>query len=269
MRKFIESGGLEAQFGYYNNITTYLICPRNVILWALHKEILLPKNLQRVANFYLMDDQTATKCQKIKVRKKIIAQYHLNTKPRINQSEIVRYILKLESNPPKKISKDLLKATTRAVSELFKSPGQPGRPPKSINERPQREHITTPLPEIVLRNEAGINYFHIPYLKIALTTAIQEKIQSLGDEKLRKMSLSHFFSEILEDSTVKLYLEEASDIAMEFFQTICQQVIGEWLLAGDLFQKLFSLEDKGIRFEWPIDLGKCKLFRSAGKIGLF
>ncbi len=233
MKDSIEKGELAARFEYLSDGITYLVPSEAVIVWALRRELTLPKDLLEVLGFKQIADCKLTVPLQNKVKNKIIGQFVLTLNPNLHRAaDIYKHPLmqcyKQEKAfdtgyPTDKEHKSVL----RAINTLFGEPGQRGRPPSAPKETKPRQYIPHPIPEVLRKGNGKLPHYHFSLLCTAISTAVWV-LMALKKEKFDKMTVDEFVEEFLQNQVVALYLDGAPQIIASTARNICVNSIAEY-----------------------------------------
>ena len=239
LKKSIEDWSLNSTLGYYGGGDVRLVSPTGVLLWALENGIPIPYEIQKAKNAFQQSNQKIKISTWEKVQRKIIAQCILEAKPNatITITEITHHELMTNIGSTDNIMDKERKIIWRAVRELFD-------PVDKRNRNCIPTYIPRAISEVIKREQSGAKLYQFPYLKCAIETIVRARTSILGDEFMHKKSLKNFYSDILQDPVMKLYLDGSSDLINDFVRCVYLATIRNYYPS-------FQSWPESMQFEWP------------------
>ncbi len=224
---------------YYNKNNSHFVLSRDVILWAIHKDYILPDELQNLTQFHQLKNKRKSIHER-KVKIKIVGQYILLNWPNINIEEMCRHEWMIRygavnnkdfeffRRPFDQIQNEIKQkdhsTIRRYLNEIFKDSGKKGRQVDIPIRGENRKHILNPLPEVMNKKDTGINGYNFPLLHIAIETSATLKMKIIKEHDLLKMNANQFVSECLKDEIIKLYTNECPEPILDLIKMYCTNV---------------------------------------------
>lgn len=215
----ISSGILKAKFHPLSKGISYLITPKDVILWALLKGHQLPDNLQEALKVYLQNPYKKSLSLEWKTRNKIVAQFLLDQDPSLNVTDLIDNELMYQFGGREDNTEPT--AIRKAVNELFDTKGLKGR---QKNHTQKRQYTPKAIPEVMFIDRLGLARYHVPCLIIAIETLTHVVLLGYSKE-IHDIPEDVIVNEFLNMNIVKLYSDKAPQLILELITNCYKRFI--------------------------------------------
>lgn len=224
MKVSIENGELNA---YSRNLGLYVPYGRNVsyivssleaIIWALLKGFILPEVIQDRLNLKQMDAPKFKESQNRSVKNQVIGQFLLEKNSSFNVSDLLKEgdLMKKFGSLNNAKQRDTKKERCD-LNKLYCSKGNPGAPNKNSVVSKNRDYIPGPIPQVVIYDDRGVPLYNFRLLWTVIETVAKLKIDDMAiRNQFYNLTEKEFIKEILVDSTMRLYIDKASQNVLEF-----------------------------------------------------
>lgn len=210
----------------YGSKTSLFLSVKDLIIWCMFNNFALPNRLQSELGIYqIPGDKSTSQAHQNSVKNRIVAQYIIGKNPKLSITEICNHSLMNSIGTGGQSCDQEKKSIRNAVASILEKKRQAGRPPNDPSKAKVPKYIPKAISDVIQKDAMGLSRYNFQLFRVAMITAAEVQLEMLGRDSIFEMTEEDFLKAFLEDSTVRMYVMNESEIPKYFATKFALEIL--------------------------------------------